>query len=74
MHSIEYMFIGCIIIILKKFLHENFLVYFLGGQIARKKLKKRYQKVRQRFGGDFMVRPNYSVLDIEDSVRSKIMK
>ena len=28
----------------------------------------RYQKVWQRFGTDVMVRPNYSVLNIGDSV------
>ena len=31
-----------------------------------------YQKVRQRFGRDFMVRPNYSVFGNEDSVRPNL--
>ena len=36
------------------------------------KLKMKYQKVRQRFGIDVMVRPNYSVLDIGVSVRPNL--
>ena len=32
-------------------------------------MKMKYEMVQQRFGRDFMVRPNYSVFDIEDSVR-----
>ena len=36
------------------------------------KLEMRYQKVWLRFGIDIMVRPNYSVLDIGDSVRPNL--
>ena len=39
---------------------------------ARKKMKMLYQKVWQRFGTDVMVRPNYSVLDIEYSVQTNL--
>ena len=39
---------------------------------AQKRLKMRYEKVRLRFGKDVMVRPNYSVLEIGDSVRPNL--
>ena len=41
----------------------------LQARTRAKKIKMRYEKVRLRFGKDVMVRPNYSVLDIGDSVR-----